>query len=566
MKKVALYARVSTEEQAKVEEGSIKNQIGGLEKYVEGENLKESGKWGVVVDIYKDEGFSGKSLERPEIKRLLKDISKNKIDTVIITEISRMSRSVRDWIDLRAFFDDNEAAFISIRQKFDTSNAMGRAMLNFAIEFAQLEREITAERVKISYQARAGRGLWPGGPVPYGLDLTPDRPGYLQVNAAKQIIAEEILDIFLNRAGYVAKALTLIREAGYKRDHGLDWDESSLIRWIRHRAIIGEVDVNRKTRNKDQARLPEADRHRVVQAVWSPVVAQEKWLRANSLLDENYRNLKVPKWKHHEFLLTGLIECPEKVRLIGGSGWGRSKKKYVQYRHLRKCKCHFHSFPADSIESIVIHQLKKLAKTPDVVTALVAKANEEFKSKQPDYKEALQALNRRLECAIKKIDRVMDQVLEASLPEEKRSWTDKLQRLQHEKQDIENQVENLKIRMESTAAGFIDENAVRMALDRFEEGFDGFPIASKQALLKSLLEKIEVKKDEVVLHVKNPGFPIGPLETKIPRTGCGPGDHFRVYRNIWGDQRGLNPRHPESQSGALPAELWPPYLKRTLIK
>ena len=533
MRKVAIYARVSTEEQAKVEEGSIKNQVSGMEKYVEGENLKEGGSWGVIVGIYKDEGFSGKSLERPEIKRLLKDISKHKIDTVIITEISRMSRSVRDWIDLRSFFEENDAAFISVRQRFDTSNAMGRAMLNFAIEFAQLEREITAERVKVSYQARANRGLWPGGPVPFGFDLTPDRPGHLQVNAAKKIIADEILDTFLNKAGSVSKTVSLLKEAGYKRDRGLEWDDSSLIRWIRHRSLVGELEVNKKVKNKSQGKLPEGERYKIVKTVWSPIVDPELWTQANALLDENYRKLKVNKWKHHEFLLTGLIECPKGVRLIGGSGWGRSGKKYVQYKHLKKCGCHFSSIPADDMEKVVLKRIRSLSHEPPVIAELTEKANRKFYAEQPDYKDSILALKRRLEGTIRKLDKIMDQILDAESPEEKQSWMEKAQRLQGEKKDVEYQLHGLKGRAENKTDALLDPEAIHRALVKFNDGFDQLPIAARQSLLKSILDKIEVQKDEIILHVKNPGF--DPTNKKVPGIDCDPGDYNLVYRSKWGD-------------------------------
>ncbi len=118
--KILHNLRVSTDEQAKVEEGSIKNQEESLRRYVDGENLKHSGKWGFIVDVYTDDGYSAKSLNRPAVRKLLFDISKGCIDTVMITEISRLSRLVKDWIDLRAFLQEHQASFISaeVSQKF----------------------------------------------------------------------------------------------------------------------------------------------------------------------------------------------------------------------------------------------------------------------------------------------------------------------------------------------------------------------------------------------------------------------------------------------------------------
>jgi site-specific DNA recombinase len=332
MRKVAIYPRVSTEEQARVEEGSIKNQIDSLEKYIQGENIKHDGKWGLLVGIYADEGYSAKSLQRPGIKRMLLDIYRKAIDTVLITEISRLSRSVEDWIHLRKFFEEHGASFIATRQNFDTSTAMGRAMLSFAIEFSQLERELTAERVKASYVARAGRGLWTGGAIPFGLEKG-EKKGYLIVNPAKQIIVHEIFNTIIHKARDMASAVHMVNKAGYIRENGKPWDLKSLPTWIRNPALIGEMHMNRETKNEPQENKPEGDRFKVVAAVWEPVIEKEIWITANRILDERYGALKVGNWKHHHFFLSKLLLCPEGKKLTGASATSGNGSKFVHYRH-----------------------------------------------------------------------------------------------------------------------------------------------------------------------------------------------------------------------------------------
>jgi site-specific DNA recombinase len=550
MRKVAVYARVSTEEQARVEEGSVKNQVETLTKYLEAENMKSTARWGTLVDVYKDEGFSAKSLNRPELKRLLLDISKGRVNTVLLTEISRMSRSVRDWIDLRAFFDEHKAAFIATRQHFDTSNAMGRAMLNFAIEFAQLEREMTVERVKASYHARASRGLWPGAPVPYGLDLT-ERPGHLQVNAAKQIIADEILDILNNRAGYVTKAVELIREMGYTREGGKAWDENALIRWVRSRALIGELEMNEKNKGQDESTLPESERYKIVPAVWGPVVDKEAWLRANNLLDRNYKMLKVPLWKYNEFLLTGLIRCPNGVHLTGASGHGRSGEKYSYYRHQRKCDCHVTSILGDEVEKVVIRKLKAIAVSEDVVRELTAKANDDFKKAQPNYRDALVSAKRRREGVITQLDRVTDEILAAPSSDERTVWRDKSQRLQVEKEQIDREIQTLEKARHGTDTSSIEAESVLQALRRFSDEFDGLPFAARRGLVSSLLECVQVERDEVVLNLKSPTLkwqkksPVHALSSRES------GDNFLDDRSKWGARVESNHRPSPSEGDTL---------------
>jgi site-specific DNA recombinase len=556
MRKVGIYVRVSTEEQARVEEGSIKNQVETLTKYVEAENLKD-GKWGALVDVYRDEGYSAKSLNRPELKRLLLDISKKRIDTVVIVEISRLSRLVKDWIDLRSFFHDHGAAFIATRQRFDTSTAMGRAMLDFAIQFAQLEREMTVERVKASYYSRASRGLWPGGPVPYGLDTT-DKPGNLQVNSAKQIIAEEIFDILTEKAGYITKAVQLIREAGYARDGGVAWDDSSLCRWVRNRALIGEIELNEKNRGREETNLPESERYKVVPAVWGAVVDRKKWERANALLDRNYKMLKVPQWKHNEFLLTGMIRCPEGKLLTGASGHGRSGDKYPYYRHQRKCGCHFSSLKADEIERVVLRKLKEVASSEENAEQLVAKANEDFKKARPNHREASLAARRKIEGFAAQLDQVTNEILRAASPSERRIWIEKSHRLLAEKERAEVELQMLEKDRHGTDAGMMNADEVKTALARFLSEFDTLPLAARRGLVTSLIDSVEVHKDEIVLNLKNPGFRWQKKAPVQALLGCESGDQNLDERSKWGDRRGSNPRHLESQSNALPTELRPP--------
>ncbi len=539
MRKVGIYVRVSTDEQAAVEEGSIKNQTEILQKYIKAENLKADDKWGVFVDVYKDDGFSAKDLRRPEMKRLLKDIYAKKIDTVIFTEISRFSRSVKDWQDLRIFFDEHEACFIASRQNFDTSNAMGRAMLNFAIEFSQLERELTAERVKASYFARAGRGLWTGGSVPFGLEPT-EKNGYLIVNAAKQVIANEILDILLAQEGSLERTAARLTELGYTRQGGKTWDQKSLGRWIRNVALIGQISINTGNKEKDQSKLPEAEKYKTVEATWEAVVDREKWLKANNLLDDNYRHLKVEQWKYHEYILTGLLTCPEGNGLVGASGWGKSGTKYTHYRHSHKqaCDCHVKTLSAPALEAKVLQDLKDLIKVPELAKALARKANDEFKEQQPTYSQAVFAAKTRLDAIIRKIDKISDQVLNSESPAEVGIWKEKLLRSQTERQLIEKEFQELSEKASVQKTEFLDAEKITAALEKLTENFESLPITSRQALLRSIVEKIVIRKETIDIVIKNPEISGIWTESGIRHSG----GTLLVHWDDWRERWDSNPR------------------------
>lgn len=505
MRRVGIYARVSTDEQARVEEGSLKNQVETLRRYVDGENLKHIGKWGTVIDVYVDDGYSAKDLNRPQVRRLISDIQKGVIDTVLITEISRLSRCVSNWIDLRRFFAENNAAFIASRQNFDTSTAMGRAMLNFAIEFAQLEREMTAERVKASCLSRAERGLWTGGPPPYGLDL--GKSGHLVVNEAKKVIADEIVDILLNKSGDVPKTIRFLKENNYKKDGNLDWDSSSFIRWIRNFALIGKREVNKGNKNIAQENLPEKERYKVVKSPWNALLDEEKWQRANERITENHCTRKVEQWTFWEYILTGLIECPNGHRLVADSSTGRGGTKRPRYRHSPKtnCDCHITTIPAGRIEPVVLDVLKKCVRRPEVVEQLVVKANEDQKKQQPDFDKAVFGTENRIKVIQRKIDKTTDAILEAE-GNDKAMWNDKLRTLQAEKAAVENELASLKDERLRLKQEPLDAKQIVKALDQLVTNFDDLPYASKESLLKSVLDSVVVDKDEIRVNITNPGF------------------------------------------------------------
>src|SRR5476651_1045538 len=116
--KIGLYIRVSSEEQARIVEGSLISKRKRLEEYVEGQNRRENG-WGQIFDVYIDEGKSAKNMNRPEFQRLLRDIQSGHVNLVLSTELSRLSRSIKDFCALWDFFKEHKTGFVTLREQFD---------------------------------------------------------------------------------------------------------------------------------------------------------------------------------------------------------------------------------------------------------------------------------------------------------------------------------------------------------------------------------------------------------------------------------------------------------------
>jgi site-specific DNA recombinase len=122
----------------------------------------------LVITNYNDSGYSGENLERPALQKLKEDIEFDKVDVVVVYKVDRLSRSLKDFVNLFTFFEKYQLSFTSITQKIDTSSSMGKLTLNMLLSFAQFEREITSERLKDKIKAAKKKGMWTGGFFPMG--------------------------------------------------------------------------------------------------------------------------------------------------------------------------------------------------------------------------------------------------------------------------------------------------------------------------------------------------------------------------------------------------------------
>lgn len=150
-KRVAIYIRVSTLDQAR-EGFSLDAQEKTLRKWCSEHKYE-------VIDLYADKGISGKDIEhRPDMNRLLKDAKEEKFDIVLFWALSRFTRSVSDLYSTMEKFQKWNVDMVSYTEAFDTSTPMGRAMIGIVGVFAQLERELTSERVSAAMAERAAQG------------------------------------------------------------------------------------------------------------------------------------------------------------------------------------------------------------------------------------------------------------------------------------------------------------------------------------------------------------------------------------------------------------------------
>ncbi|WP_202707622.1 recombinase family protein [Sporosalibacterium faouarense] len=162
--KIAIYSRKS---RFTGKGESTRNQIDMCKEYANNHFSVDS------FIIYEDEGFSGSNSDRPEYQRMLKAAKSGKFDVLICYRLDRISRNISDFSDTIETLERNDISFVSLKEQFDTSTPMGRAMLYIASVFAQLERETIAERIRDNMLSLARSGRWLGGKTPTGYESEP---------------------------------------------------------------------------------------------------------------------------------------------------------------------------------------------------------------------------------------------------------------------------------------------------------------------------------------------------------------------------------------------------------
>ena len=183
----AVYTRKSSEEGLEQAFNSLDAQREACEAYITSQ--KHEGRTPLAT-LYDDGAYSGGTMDRPALQRLLGDIRAGKVDVVVVYKVDRLTRSLGDFAKIIEVFDAQRVSFVSVTQAFNTTSSMGRLTLNVLLSFAQFEREVTGERIRDKIAASKKKGMWMGGQPSLGYDIKERK---LVVNEAE---AETVRGIF----------------------------------------------------------------------------------------------------------------------------------------------------------------------------------------------------------------------------------------------------------------------------------------------------------------------------------------------------------------------------------
>ena len=380
----AIYARQSLDKKDSI---SIEGQIEQCKRLAESPD---------TALVYADKGYSGKDTNRPRFIDLIRDIKLGKVKRIIVYRLDRMTRSLLDFTNLLVVFQKYGVTFESVHEKFDTVSPVGQAMVQILMVFAELERKTIQQRVKDNYYQGGERGMYLGGPAPFGFERKTTKHNGRKETRLEPVCAQQTHIAAMYEKYGAGAALSEIskwlNDKGIKTAKGTAWDGGKVSRLLRNPAYVkADADVYAYyidrgctvtnsledfigvngcylygKREANQRKYTDVKDHYLSLAPHLGFIDSELWLRCQNRLDRNSQIGNAGQGQHS--WLSGLVKC-------GKCGYCMTVTKYKDYRYFR-CRgqdmlnnCDGQSITqyADAIESVVEEELfAKLKSLPKV--------------------------------------------------------------------------------------------------------------------------------------------------------------------------------------------------------
>lgn len=342
--RAAIYLRVSTSYQA--DRDSLPMQRKDLVGYCEyALNISD-------YAVFEDAGYSGKNTDRPAFQKMMMQIRNGMYSHLLVWKIDRISRNLLDFAQMYEELKTLGVTFISRNEQFDTSTAMGEAMLKMVLIFAELERKTTAERVTATMISRANDGTWNGGRVPFGYDYNKETQTF-SINGDESYIVLQMYDLYEKTDSLVRTARELNKLGYVSRQHN-PFSPVSIWIILRNPWYVGTYRYN-YYKIPGRRAVKEESEWVVIENHHSPLVSKERFDHVQKMLDSNarYRNTPGRSSKQKNVnIFSGLIWCsccgaaftasPGKLH---ASGYRPTKYGCPNVRKTKTCNAKYTSDP-----------------------------------------------------------------------------------------------------------------------------------------------------------------------------------------------------------------------------
>ena len=510
--KVAMYIRLSREDGDKEESSSVTNQRNIITRFInENDNF-------IIVDEYVDDGYTGTNFNRSAFQRIIKDIEKGKINTVITKDLSRLGR---DYIDtgryVQRYFPENRVRYIALLDGIDTLEDAG---MNDIAPFKSVINDMyvkdISKKITSALKERKTAGNFLAVTAPYGYKKNPENKYQLVINEEEAKVVRYIFRLYLQGNGLtkIAKILTeeeipvpgISRNIGTTRKTKLYncWKQTTISRILKNPVYIGNLEQFKRKKvnykSKKRVTVPKEDRV-ICYNTHEPIIKKEDFDEVQKIITENKAFSKSTK---HDYLFKGFLYCADCGAKLYLTYSDYAYKKYGEYRYTTVCytyskyynQCSRHSNSIPILEKILIENIKKVCNAylnRDLEKELIEMVERENKRNvlEQEYNKKIDNIETKIEdlnLCIRNLymDKVKNVITEKDYIELSKNFTQERDKLINEKEELLKLSTNLK-----------NDNNNKEEIEKVAKEFVSLKKPTKE-LLSRLIDKVTISEDNII--------------------------------------------------------------------
>ena len=484
--------------------------------------------------VFEDEGFSGGNLMRPAFQKMMADVRKHKFKAIVVYRLDRISRNISDFTGLTDELNKLGVSFVSIREQFDTSTPMGRAMMFIISVFSQLERETIAERIRDNMHELAKTGRWLGGNTPLGFKseavskVTVDgkaRKSFKLVPVAEEAdIPKMIFDLYTETDSLTAVEAELLRRR-IKTKQGKDFTRFAIKAILQNPVyMVADEDAYRyfTERHADVCFPEEAfdgtygimaynrtDQEKGRTTVLLPVdawiiaigqhpgfVPSKQWIKVQESLDRN-KSKGYRKPRNNEALLTGLLFCscgdrmyPKLSQRVTADGEPIYTYVCKMKERSKRQRCNRRNASGNSLDAAIIEQIKSLTEQGSSFITQLEKSRRFYTGDREQYESQLTSLRSEFADNEKAINGLIDSLGMASDSAVKPRLIKRIEELSETNRNIENRIHELEGLVDTNALSDAEFDLLRQMLAVFRTSVDTMSVEEKRAAIRTVVRKV----------------------------------------------------------------------------
>ncbi|HLR65534.1 MAG TPA: recombinase family protein [Virgibacillus sp.] len=503
IKRVALYARVSTVEQA--EEGySIDEQINILRDWCDREGH-------TIYKEYVDRGVSGKDIKgRPAIKQLLYDATQGEFDMVLVWKMNRLSRKSVDLLTIVDQLQKRNIGFRSYTEKYETETPSGVLQFQMMAAIAEFERANIAENVKMGMIARAKEGLWNGGQVlGYNVIKEPsdNRKGEvskLYINDEEAITIRKIFDMYVNGHGYKAISNHLNKQ-GFKTKKNNHFSINAIKTILSNPVYAGYIRYNVRRDWSEKRRNNINPDPIIVPGQHEPIITQETWEQAQ--INMKKRSRRPNRIHDGEFPLTGILRCPVcNSGMVVSRTINRNKdgtKRKLEYyacgawKNKGTAVCRSNTVRTDYADKYVLEKLTKLADNDILIKQIVDNINDKNQANTAPLQHEFESLKQSLSSLQHKKEKYLQLYVEEIIS--KGDLSKQLVEIEQKEVHLKERLQPIEGQLTYDGTPQIDYQTVKRVMKDFVGAYKGaLTREQRKSLLHLLIHKITISEDRKI--------------------------------------------------------------------